>query len=150
MKTFDVTAPTLDHFRAKTGGVAIEKSDKLRAARFGKIKGTHGVHWDWQVTLHKRHAGSLKDLQTVQENRQRVGRKDDKTVTFGRRNPKMKDLRTNSSINRCGMRDKKSRTARRGTILLSSCRPRWALERPSGTNTRGTARTRRWSRPTND
>jgi hypothetical protein len=84
--------PTLNRFSAKAGSPAIEKSGTLRAVRFGKIEGTHGVHWDWQVTLHKRHSGSIKDLQTVQENRQRAAKKDGKPVTFARRNPKKKDL----------------------------------------------------------
>ena len=92
VEVFDVTSPTLNHFLAKTASPAIEKSGKLRAVRFGAINGKHGVHWDWKVTLHKRHAGSIKDLQTIQEDRQRRGQKDGKTVMFGRRNPKKKDL----------------------------------------------------------
>jgi hypothetical protein len=91
-KTFDVTAPTLDHFLAKTGSVAIERRDKLRAIRFGQVKGKHGVHWDWQVTLHRRHAGSIKDLQTIREDRRRIGQKAGKTVTWARRNPRKKDV----------------------------------------------------------
>ena len=91
-QVFDVVAPTLDHFRATTGTPAIEKSGTLRAVRFGGIKRNHGVHWDWQVTLHRRHAGSIKDLQTIQEDRQRFGKKDGKAVTFARRNPKKRDV----------------------------------------------------------
>jgi hypothetical protein len=87
---FDVHAPKLDHFRAETKKVALIKRGQLRGFGFGGVaRGTHGIHWDWKVSMPARHGGWIKDVQTVRENRGRT-RKDGKTL--GRRNPAKKDL----------------------------------------------------------
>jgi hypothetical protein len=87
---FNVAAPTLDRFRGPTGRVQLIKNGDLRGMAFGTLKkGARGIQWDWKVTMPAKHAGWIKDVQTVRENRVRVlndGKK------CGRRNPAKKDL----------------------------------------------------------
>jgi hypothetical protein len=69
---FDVKAPSLDHFRAKTDAPRITKERRLMVLRFGQLSGEPGIDWDWQVTMPAKHGGWVRDLQTVQIRRDKV------------------------------------------------------------------------------
>jgi hypothetical protein len=89
--TFKVVAPILNRFKATTSSPRIEKADTLRAIRFGDLKGARGVTWDWKLTMPAKHGGSIKDLQTIREHRERTRTKDGVTRIELRRHPTKKD-----------------------------------------------------------
>jgi V8-like Glu-specific endopeptidase len=73
---FDVKGPKLDRFTAKTGITQIEKRAGLTGMRFGRIlpRGKEGIRWEWQVTMPATHAGFVKDVQTVLNDRWKIQR----------------------------------------------------------------------------
>jgi hypothetical protein len=89
---FDVKAPKLDRFDAKTSTPRIAKERGLPVIRFGTLdKKAPGIKWDWQVTMPTNHGGWIKDLQTIlirQEKTQLVDKKSTKTRNLVRKHPR--------------------------------------------------------------
>jgi len=78
---FDVKGPILDRFTADTGVTQIEKRAGLTGMRFGKLTGPippkksedkFGIQWDWKITMPATHAGFVKDVQTVLNDRWKI------------------------------------------------------------------------------
>ena len=89
--TFNVVAPKLDPFKDTSSTPRIIKNGSLRGVRFGEIKKDHGVHWDWKVTLPAKYGGSIKDVQTIRQNREKSVKKDGAIVKKVRRHPTKKE-----------------------------------------------------------
>jgi len=85
--TFDVVAPKLDQFLGTSSSPRVFKSGTLRGVRFGNLTKDHGVHWDWKVTLPAKQGGSIKDLQTIRQSRERSHKTADGVVKKIRRHP---------------------------------------------------------------
>jgi hypothetical protein len=88
---FNVVAPKLDKFDAMSSSPRIIKRGSLRGVRFGEIKSDHGVHWDWKVTLPAKYGGSIKDVQTIRQGREKSVTKDGAIVKKVRRHPTKKE-----------------------------------------------------------
>jgi V8-like Glu-specific endopeptidase len=73
---FDVKAPTMSSFTARTGATRFETRAGLTGMRFGKPIEAPGIVWHWKVTLPPTHAGSVKDVQTVVADRSQVLRRE--------------------------------------------------------------------------
>lgn len=69
---FDVKGPTIDEFSAKVGITRIEKRAGLTGMRFGKLVVAPGIKWHWKITLPAGHAGHVKDVQTLLQDRWQV------------------------------------------------------------------------------
>jgi hypothetical protein len=89
--TFNVVAPKLNKFDDTSSTPRIIKNGSLRGVRFGEIKKDHGVHWDWKVTLPAKYGGSIKDVQTIRQSREKSVKKDGAIVRKVRRHPTKKD-----------------------------------------------------------
>jgi V8-like Glu-specific endopeptidase len=88
---FDVKQPVVETFGAKLGKTRIEKRAGLTGMRFGTLVEAPGIKWSWKVTMPKRHAGHIKDVQTVRLDRTQVLRLQkggSKTRTLVRRHPR--------------------------------------------------------------
>jgi V8-like Glu-specific endopeptidase len=72
---FDVKAPTVTSFTARTGATRFETRAGLTGIRFGKPIEAPGVVWNWDVTMPPTHAGYVKDVQTVMADRSVVLRR---------------------------------------------------------------------------
>ena len=66
---FDVKAPTVTSFTSRTGETRFETRAGLTGMRFGKPIEAPGIAWNWNVTMPPTHAGYVKDVQTVVNDR---------------------------------------------------------------------------------
>ncbi len=92
---FDVEGPTVNSFTKKVGETQIAERHGMQEMRFGKPLECAGVRWFWKVTMPPRHAGHIKDVQTVLSDRSQIqslgaGTKDTRRLV--RRNPKKTKL----------------------------------------------------------
>ena len=62
---FDVKQPVVETFGAKVGKTRIEKLHGMTGMRLGKLVVAPGIRWSWKMTMPERHAGHIKDVQTV-------------------------------------------------------------------------------------
>jgi V8-like Glu-specific endopeptidase len=69
---FDVKGPTVEAFDAKVDVTRKERRSGLLGMRLGKLVEAPGIKWNWKVTLPARHAGRVKDVQTVLQDRLQV------------------------------------------------------------------------------
>jgi hypothetical protein len=69
---FDVKGPRMNHFTAKTDVTRIEKRAGLTGMRFGKLIEAPGIKWNWKITMPSSHAGYIKDVQTVLNDRSKI------------------------------------------------------------------------------
>jgi hypothetical protein len=69
---FDVKAPKVSSFTARTGATRFETRAGLTGMRFGKPIEAPGIAWHWKVTLPPTYAGYVKDVQTVVADRSQV------------------------------------------------------------------------------
>ncbi|MGH8652047.1 MAG: hypothetical protein ACREYE_07615 [Gammaproteobacteria bacterium] len=69
---FDVKGPRMNHFTGKTDVTRIEKRAGLTGMRFGKPIEAPGIKWKWKITMPPNHAGFIKDVQTVLNDRSQI------------------------------------------------------------------------------
>ena len=69
---FDVKGPRMNHFTGKTDVTRIEKRAGLTGMRFGKLIEAPGIKWNWKITMPPNHAGFIKDVQTVLNDRSQI------------------------------------------------------------------------------
>lgn len=62
---FDVKGPKMETFGAKVNGTRKERRHGQLGMRLGKLVEAPGIKWNWKITLPVRHAGHVKDVQTV-------------------------------------------------------------------------------------
>jgi hypothetical protein len=91
---FDVKGPTVSDFTGTTGVARIEKSHGLTAVTFGRPRVAPGVKWSWTITMPPTHAGHIKDVQTVVNDRSKImllkaGGRDTRKLVW--RHPSKKD-----------------------------------------------------------
>lgn len=67
--TFSVKRPVVGTFSATVGVTRKERRAGLLGMRLGKLVEAPGVKWNWKVTLPAGHAGSVKDVQTLLQDR---------------------------------------------------------------------------------
>jgi hypothetical protein len=91
---FDVKGPRVNHFTGKTNVTLIEiekrKRKGLTGIRFGDLEGDldrRGIRWHWEITMPPTHAGYIKDVQTVLQDRSQIqllkpGGKDTRTLVY--------------------------------------------------------------------
>jgi hypothetical protein len=92
---FDVEGPRVNVFTAKVGETQIVERHGMREMVFGKPLKAPGVRWCWKVTMPPRHAGHIKDVQTVLSDRsqiQSLGPATKDTRKLVRRHPKKTKL----------------------------------------------------------
>jgi hypothetical protein len=91
---FDVKGPTMSAFTGTTDVTRIEKRHGLTGMRFGKLITAPGIKWNWTITMPPTHAGHIKDVQTVVNDRSKImllRPRGTDTRTLVWRHPKKKD-----------------------------------------------------------
>jgi hypothetical protein len=91
---FDVKCPTVSDFTGNTGENHIEESHGMKEIWFGILIKAPGIKWIWKITMPSTHAGYIKDVQTVLNDRSRImflkpGGKDTRKLVW--RHPKKTD-----------------------------------------------------------
>lgn len=87
---FDVKGPRMNHFIGKTNVTRIEKRAGLTGMRLGNLEGPpdrRGIRWNWEITMPPTHAGYIKDVQTVLQDRSQIqllkpGGKETRTLIY--------------------------------------------------------------------
>lgn len=69
---FDVKGPRVSDFTATTGVTRLERSHGFTAMTFGTPRVAPGVRWKWTITMPPTHAGHVKDVQTVVNDRSKI------------------------------------------------------------------------------
>ena len=83
--------PVVETFGAKVGKTRVAKRAGVTGMQFGKPIVAPGIRWSWKITMPERHAGQIKDVQTVWLDRKQVlllQRGGTKTRTLMRRHPR--------------------------------------------------------------
>ena len=69
---FDVEGPRVSDFTGETGVTRVERSHGLMAMTFGTPRVAPGIKWNWTITMPPKHAGHIKDVQTVVNERDKI------------------------------------------------------------------------------
>jgi hypothetical protein len=84
---FDVKGPRVNHLTGETNLTRIEKRAGLTGMRLGTLIVAPGIKWNWKITMPSTHAGYIKDVQTVLQDRSQIqflkpGGKETRTLVY--------------------------------------------------------------------